>query len=244
MPAKEGERQQGFSEDDLQGVDAEQYYEKRKAFYQDDAIAKGYDAHRFSGARSSRNSAKWRAISKALARAGDVAEILDLPTGTGRFVTQLLESGLSLAGADISHAMMREAALKARGSSRRSSRAGTMLGFVQCDAEALPLRDASFDCVASIRFFMHLTPEVRVRVLREFARVSRRWLIVDYRHRHAPRNVLKRLAHRLGLRPPAPPRVSRAEMEAELTAAGWRVVEVYVVTPVFSDKWVVLASKQ
>ena len=238
MPAKEGEKQQGISEDDLQGVDADRYYRERKAFYQDAGIAKRYDEHRFAGARSSRNRAKWRAISKALERTGGVKEILDLPTGTGRFVPSFLEAGIAVAGADISQEMMREARAKLGA----SAPAG-LLGFVQCDAERLPLRDASFDAVASIRFFMHLTPQVRARVLREFARVSRRWVIVDYRHRYAPRNVLKRWAHRLGLRPPAPPRVSREEMEGEVRAAGLRVVAVYVVTPIFSDKWVVLCEK-
>ena len=239
MPAKEGERQQGISEDDLQGVDAQRYYEERKAFYQNESIAAGYDGHRFKGARSLRNWAKWRAIRKALRRAGFVRTILDLPTGTGRFVESFLEEGHVLVGADISHAMMREAAAKLG-----KDPPSTMLGFVQCDAEALPFREASFDAVASIRFFMHLTPEVRVRVLSEFARVSRNWVIVDYRHRYAPRNVLKRWAHSLGLRPPAPPRVSLEDIESEAFDARLRVVKVFAVTPIFSDKWVVLMEKR
>lgn len=239
MPAKEGESQQGISEDDLQGLDAEAYYAKRKAFYQDEAIARGYDGHRFEGARSFRNRAKWLAIQRALSRASFVRTILDLPTGTGRFVESFLEEGHVLVGADISHAMMREAAVKLG-----EEPPSTMLGFVQCDAEALPFHDASFDAVVSIRFFMHLTPEVRVKVLTEFARVSKHWVIVDYRHRHAPRNVLKRWAHALGLRPPAPPRVSREEIESEALDAGLNVVKIFTVTPVFSDKWVVLLERR
>jgi hypothetical protein len=67
---------------------------------------------------------------------------------------------------------------------------------------------------------------------------------VDYRHRHAPRNVFKRWAHALGLRKmPAPPRVSRDELHAELAASGLRAIEIFVVTPVFSDKWFVLCEK-
>lgn len=240
MPAKEGERQQGISEDDLQGVDAERYYEIRKQFYRDARIAERYDEHRISGARSSRHRAEWRAIEKALAAAGGVREILDVPTGTGRFVDSWLGMGLRVAGADISVEMMRQAQERlAAGASRERA-----LGFVQCDAEALPFRPASFDLVASIRFFMHLTPQVRLSVLRELSRVSRRWVLVDYRHKHAPRNVFKRWAHALGLRrSPAPPRVSRQEMLLELEAAGLRAVEVFVVTPVFSDKWFVLCEK-
>lgn len=239
MPAKEGERQQGISEDDLQGVDAERYYAIRKQFYRDAKIAEGYDDHRISGARSSRHRAEWRAIERALARAGSVKELLDVPTGTGRFTELLLRAGVKVMGADISREMMGQA----------RARLGNppppgVQGFVQCEAESMPFKDGAFDCVASIRFFMHLTPQVRIAVLKEAARISRRWVLVDYRHRHAPRNVLKRWAHALGLRrTPAPPRVSRDEMLGELKAAGLREVETFVVTPVLSDKWFVLAER-
>jgi len=237
MRARDGEKQRGISEDDLQGEDAERYYAIRKGFYQDAALAESYDAHRFAGARSRRNRAKWRAISKALAAAGDVRDVLDLPTGTGRFVASFLDAGCAVTGADISREMMGVARQKTSG------RDGVR-GFVQADAERLPFRDGAFDCVASIRFFMHLTPEVRRGVLREYARVSRRWMIVDYRHRGSLRNVLRRWAHALGLRGAPQPRVSRADVEAETSAAGLRVVSIIVVTPVFSDKWIVLCEKR
>ena len=235
MPAREGEHQQGIGEDDLQGVDAERYYAIRREFYRDQRIAEGYDGLRISGARAARHRAEWRAIERALARAGEgVREILDVPTGTGRFLAALRERGMRVTGADISREMMSQAL-------RHDVPAA---GFVQCDVEALPLHDASFDMVMSIRFFMHLTPRVRIAALREMARVSRRHVLADYRHRHAPRNVLKRWAHAVGLRrTPAPPRVSRDEMHAELASAGLRAVEVFVVTPVLSDKWFVLAEK-
>ncbi len=235
MPAKEGERQQGISEDDLQGVDAERYYAIRREFYRSAEIAAGYDAHRIGGGRAGRHRAEWRAIEGALDLAGGVRTMLDIPTGTGRFTPGLLARGVAVTGADISREMMVEA--------RGRLAAPGVAAFVQCDAEALPFPDASFDCAMSIRFFMHLTPRVRVSVLRELARVSRRWVLVDYRHRHAPRNVLKRWAHALRLRSsPAPPRVSRDEMHAELAAAGLRAARVFVVTPVLSDKWFVLCE--
>ena len=53
---------------------------------------------------------------------------------------------------------------------------------MQANAEHLPLRNDSLDCVVCIRFMMHVDPATRVRMLREFHRVSRRWVIIDYRH--------------------------------------------------------------
>ena len=58
-------------------------------------------------------------------------------------------------------------------------------GYVRADAEALPFRTKSVDCLMSIRFLFHVDPQTRRRMLREFGRVSRRWIIADYRHKYS-----------------------------------------------------------
>jgi ubiquinone/menaquinone biosynthesis C-methylase UbiE len=258
VPARD--ERPGETEREIQGPAPALYYEQRKRHYQDARVAAGYDARRFEGSRSRRNRAKWRAIDRALALAGRPAEVLDLPTGTGRFVDSLLgEGGVELlVGADISREMMTVAQYRTAATAAPAAPAAAATGapspgrpearrradFVQCDAEALPFRDGSFDAVLTIRFFFHLPPDVRARILREMARVSRRWVIADYRHRHSLRHALRRLGHAVGLRPAPPPRISREELEREVEAAGLRVREVFVVTPLFSDKWVVLCERR
>jgi ubiquinone/menaquinone biosynthesis C-methylase UbiE len=225
------------SDHDLQGRDPALYYRLRKHHYRDDVLASRYDDSRFGGARARRNAAKWRAISRAMDRAGDIRTVLDLPTGTGRFLPQLIARGVSVVGADISREMMLVGRKKA------AALAGASVRFAQCDAEALPFSEGSFDCVLTIRFLFHLTAEARVRALTEFARVSRRWVIADYRHRYSLRYVRQATGHRLRLRGPAEPRVSRSQMEAELVAAGLRTDKILSIAPVFSDKWVVLCER-
>jgi ubiquinone/menaquinone biosynthesis C-methylase UbiE len=227
-------------EEELRRVHAQApdaYWEERRRHYRDAGVASAYDAHRFAGARGRRNRAKWSAIASALALAGDVREVLDLPTGTGRFVPQFLASGRTVVGADISRDMMRQAREKA------AAGPGGLAGLVQCDVERLPFRDRSFDAAVTIRFLMHLPPEVRVRALSELARVSRRWVIADYRHRYTVQRALRRVACTLGLASEPPPRVSRRQMEAELRAAGLRVVRVFPIARLFSEKWVVLCAR-
>ncbi len=58
-------------------------------------------------------------------------------------------------------------------------------GYVRADAEAMPFPAKSVDCVMSIRFLFHVDPQTRRRMLREFGRVSRRWIIADYRHKYS-----------------------------------------------------------
>lgn len=164
-------------------------------------------------------------------------EVLDIPVGTGRFVERLRDRGLAVVGVDISAEMMEVARGKVSG------REAPFVAFTRAEGEALPFRDGAFNCVMTIRFLFHLTRQVRVAFLRECARVSRRWVIADYRHRRSLR-YLKRVAlHRLGFGAPPPPRVSRSGMEEELRDAGLRVETIFRIAPLFSDKWVVLCQR-
>jgi ubiquinone/menaquinone biosynthesis C-methylase UbiE len=222
---------------DVSRPDPRADYREKKRFYQDPEVAGDYDFHRFgSTERVRRNARKWKAISRALARATGIRSVLDLPCGTGRFTGRLADAGYDVVGADISSAMMREARL------RFESRRG-IHGYVRADAEHLPLADGSVDCVMSIRFLHHIDPPTRVVILRELARVSRRWLVLDFRHKASYRYLISRLRARLGFPSRRPtPQVSKREMDAELAAAGVRAVAMFPVARFFSDKCIVLGE--
>jgi ubiquinone/menaquinone biosynthesis C-methylase UbiE len=218
-------------------------YDYKRDFYRSDQVAEDYDFHRFSTPeRQKRNARKWAAIRRALAQATGVRTILDLPCGTGRFTGALAREGFEIVGSDISHEMLKKAAsvtAEGMGGAQQPS----IRGFVQANAEKLPLRDDSLDCVVCIRFMMHVDAETRVRMLREFARVSRRWVIVDYRHKYTFRYVLTHTFGRLGLGRTPLSRVSTQELREEFRQAGFAIRDVIrVSTPLLSDKWVVLAE--
>jgi ubiquinone/menaquinone biosynthesis C-methylase UbiE len=219
-------------------------YEYKRDFYRSSQVAEDYDFHRFSSPeRQKRNARKWAAIQKALSSTGGVKTILDLPCGTGRFTGALARQGYEIVGSDISLEMLRKAASV----SRQEIAAGQKLkihGYVQANAEHLPLRDDSLDCVVCIRFMMHVDAATRVRMLREFRRVSRRWVVVDYRHKYTFRYVLSHTFGKLGLGRTPLDRVSRAGLEQEFRDAGFAIREVVRVSaPLLSDKWVVLAER-
>lgn len=217
----------------------EDRYEYKRDFYRSDSVAEDYDFHRFSTPeRQKRNARKWAAIRKALAFTTGVRTILDLPCGTGRFTGALAREGFEVVGSDISLEMLRKAAAIPGGQQR------AIRGYLQANAEHLPLRDDSLDCVVCIRFMMHVDPATRVRMLREFRRVSRRWAIVDYRHKYTFRYVLTHTLGKLGLGRAPLSRVSRKDLEQEFRDAGFTVRSVIRVSaPLLSDKWVVLAER-
>ncbi len=218
-------------------------YEYKRDFYRSSRVAEDYDFHRFSSPeRQKRNARKWAAIRKALSRTHDVRIVLDMPCGTGRFTGALAREGYQVIGSDISHEMLLKAASVEVATNPQST--GAVRGYLQANAEHLPLRDDSLDCVVCIRFMMHVDSATRVRMLREFRRASRRWLVVDYRHKYSFRYLLTHTFGKLGLGRKPLSRVSRSELERELRDAGFEIREVVrVSTPLLSDKWVVLAER-
>jgi SAM-dependent methyltransferase len=219
-------------------------YEYKRDFYRSSRVAEDYDFHRFSSPeRQKRNARKWAAIRKALSLTQGVRVILDLPCGTGRFTGGLAREGYEVVGSDISMEMLQKAAGVTSGRDGAQPEPNVR-GYLQANAEKLPLRDDSLDCVVCIRFMMHVDPATRVRMLREFRRVSRRWLVVDYRHKYTFRYVLTHTFGKLGLGRAPLSRVSTGELHEEFRQAGLRIVAVVrVSTPLLSDKWVVLAER-
>jgi ubiquinone/menaquinone biosynthesis C-methylase UbiE len=212
-------------------------YEYKKQFYQSSEVAADYDEHRFrTPKRQRRNARKWAAIQKALALTTGVKTIVDLPCGTGRFTGHLARAGYQVIGSDISMEMMQQAA------KLPSVQHANIAGYVRADAEALPFAAKSVDALVSIRFLFHVDPDTRRRMLREYGRVSRRWIIADYRHKYSVRYGVWKLSRALGLTRRPFERVSVKSMTSEFEDAGLRVVKIIPVRRWLSDKWVVLAE--
>jgi ubiquinone/menaquinone biosynthesis C-methylase UbiE len=212
-------------------------YAYKKQFYQSTEVAADYDEHRFrTPKRQRRNARKWAAIQKALALTTGVKTVVDLPCGTGRFTGHLARAGYEVIGSDISAEMMGQAM------KLDSVRHENIKGYVRADAEALPFKSNAVDCLMSIRFLFHVDRDTRVRMLREFGRVARRWVIADYRHKYSLRYGIWRISKALGLARKDFERVSVKSMTREFEDAGLRVAKIIPVRRGLSDKWVVLAE--
>ncbi|MCH2101003.1 MAG: class I SAM-dependent methyltransferase [Planctomycetes bacterium] len=207
---------------------------KKLEAYQAAEYVAEYDQRWASASGAARDARKaatirrsWQTLTEACGAAPK--SVLDLPAGTGRF-TALLEElcpGAVLA-ADLSEAML--------GEMRRKHP-----NAIACvaDAARLPFADQSFDVVLCVRF-LHLVRNraLRIAFLREFRRVSRLGVIVDYRHGRTLRIWGRHLRHRLGLLPLAPANPSPPAILDELDEAGLQLVRRHSVrfAPLLSDK--------
>ncbi len=213
-------------------------YAYKKAFYQNSEVASDYDFHRLgSPSRQRRHRSNWKVLRRALDLTKGVETVLDLPCGTGRFSGLVGELGYKVLCSDISIAMMTVAQKVHEGDS-------AIAGFLRADAERLPFAPQSIDCVLSIRFLHHADAEHRVRILKEFARIARRWVIVDLRHRYSYHWLRWKAKHLFGQIARLPPRMTRRQLASEVTEAGLVIRKVFSVAPVFSDKWIVVLERK
>lgn len=178
-----------------------------------------------------RRLSTWREVGmarKALAIAGRPKSVLDLPCGTGRFWALLAEEpGRKIYAADNSQAMVDTGMdLRPKEVTARIEKA------FQCSAFDTGLPDDFVECVFSIRLMHHIQKsEDRIRMLKEFARISSGTVIVSlwvdgnfraWRHRLKQERKFRE-------RGTEAPRdrflISRRDIEADFAAAGHEVVD-------------------
>jgi ubiquinone/menaquinone biosynthesis C-methylase UbiE len=118
------------------------------------------------------------------------AHVLDVPCGYGRFSTVFASRGAEVICADVSPAMVGRARDQIH-EQRNTAR------FVVMDIRHLPFRDDAVDVTFTIRLFHHrFAREQMSQILRELARVSRRWVVLSY-YRPSLVHSLTRRARRL-----------------------------------------------
>lgn len=160
-----------------------------------------------------------------LARLAPGRRMLDLGCGTGTLVLMALRRapGATVIGVDGDPVMLGIAR-------RKAEREGAFAPFDEGMAYALPYADESFDVVTATLMLHHLTHDQQARALAEVRRVLRpsgRLVIADFA---PPHNRWAELAVRAGrlltrLHGGGSPRHgghTRAQLEHQLTAMGWR----------------------
>ncbi|TAH36776.1 MAG: class I SAM-dependent methyltransferase [Planctomycetota bacterium] len=176
--------------------------------YQAPGAAERYQQRRWSERAHARRADRREQsiVAGLLSRCGCMRAILDVPCGTGRFQPLLSRAAPLCLACDRTAAMLRLAP-----ASRR----------LQAAAERLPLRDSAVDLAFCMRLLHHLQqPQLRIAVLRELARVSRRHAIASWYDRASLPAWRQRVRGRARARFP----IARRQFEREAQTAGWRVI--------------------
>lgn len=148
-------------------------------------------------------------------------EVLDIPSGYGRFSNLLLKQGFTLVSCDLSFYMVKRAVESAKGE-------GLQWGVVADAQKGLPFRRNSFSLILSMRFFHHLhTRQEREFILKQFADLSSRWLILSYYKRTFFHLLQRRLRRKIKKSRTRIRMISSHELREEAAQAGWRVVRSF-----------------
>jgi ubiquinone/menaquinone biosynthesis C-methylase UbiE len=203
-------------------------------------VAEHYDERRFTslGGRLYDRMEK-RAVASCLdvaQKISPVSTLLDLACGTGRMSEFLASRGYQLTCGDIADEMIGVA-------KRRLASVGFgHVNFLKLDIYQTGQAGAAFDCVTAFRLFQHLTSEQRAKALREMARVSRRFVLVNVMHTSAYYEAVRKLRLALG-RYTTRYTSSQSEVDEELNYAGLRVVRSVFTQPGFNGNRVLLMEK-
>ena len=141
------------------------HYSARRAYNSESA--EDYEKTRFSGVLGRyRWEREQKAVRELLKEIEPQSIIADIPCGIGRWWPLLSTRASRIVGVDVSPAMLEKAECRAQ-----SAAVPTELHLG--DAEAIPLEDLSVDYVFSFALTKHLPLAIQMRVLSEFAIVSR-----------------------------------------------------------------------
>ena len=198
-------------------------------------IAEQYDSGRFDSLRGRLyRRREERAIELALRGLARGSRVLDAACGTGRITALVQRNGFQAEGCDISLAMMAVAR-------RRLASLGCSVPFVESSVEQLPYADGAFDAATCVGLLMHLDARMRVRALRELARVSRGRVVVQY----GCVDAFQRLGAWITRRQPGQVRfpVSEAEMLEDLRQSGLHMIARFWTMRGLSSSLIVLLSK-
>jgi len=202
--------------------------------YQDKTVAEKYDAERFNSLKGRiEDLLEKKALKKGLALLPPKSRILEVPVGTGRISEYILQKGFYLTGIDISQEMLSLA-------HNKLSHFNETCSLKAGDAEKLPFQEETFDGVVSVRLFGHLPLEKKRLVLREFAKVSRSYVIVSIPIANTLRGYYRRFFKRLPMWFP----ITVQEMNYEAEQTGLKVIEIIPIFGCVSETAFVIMKNQ
>jgi ubiquinone/menaquinone biosynthesis C-methylase UbiE len=113
-----------------------------------------------------------------------------------------------------------------------------VLGFINAEAEQIPLADNSVDCVIVWRLLHHIRePRIRQAMLREAARVTRHQVIVSFHHPLSFTAVRKACQRMLSRRHEGSGAISHWRLRREAEVCGLRLVETRSFRKYVSINW-------
>jgi len=169
------------------------------------------------------------AILRALKYIPKGSQVLDFPCGTGRLTTMLLESGFNLTCADRSMEMLKVAQQNHENLKPELKVDCPQVEFRQEDlVSGTKFKDMQFDAIVCHRLFHHLVEsETRIMAMKEFKRISKKFIIFSFFNSHSYSAVFQLVKNRIKhYKPTDRIPVSKKIIVSELESQGIKVLKI------------------
>lgn len=189
-----------------------------------------------------KDRAERASILSALSDVSPGATVLDLPCGSGRLTSMLIERGYVVTAADSSPHMVARAQSSVERITKSHADNKSKARFDVRDVMHTEFRDGEFDAVVCNRLFHHFTePAVRQTALRELRRICRGPIIVSFFNSFALDSVRFRLRWMLRRQQPTDRiPISLSTFAADGRAAGLTVERTIATRWGISPMWYVV----
>ena len=165
-----------------------------------------------------------------------VRKVLDLPCGTGKLASVLGGFPFKIVAADISREMMDAAAGDYMALSQ-------FLGFIQADASATRFEDKEFDLVVCLRLLHRVPDNVRIAILAELCRITRKSFILSVGLTGGIQTLRQRARYLTTGVSTVPYPVTRRVFTKQMLDAGLKPRIWVPVLPLISSEWVVIGER-
>jgi 2-polyprenyl-3-methyl-5-hydroxy-6-metoxy-1,4-benzoquinol methylase len=207
--------------------------------YKDVAVAERYDRERFSRMTGRIfNALEKRAVRKAFRGSEPRPTLIaDVPCGTGRLAEALLEDGYSIAGIDISPAMLDVA-------KRKLERFGSRFRTKVADVRDLAIVEPrAYDAALCARVLMHFQLEDQIRFLTSVAALSKRIVVFSQSLSTPYQRLRRRLKRLIGNPPSASYPITETELAQLLRGSNLRELSRVRVESLISEVVYIVAER-
>ncbi|MFQ6083032.1 MAG: class I SAM-dependent methyltransferase [Candidatus Aminicenantia bacterium] len=163
--------------------------------------------------------------------------ILDIPCGYGRFSKIFIEKKARVISADLSFFMVAR--------SRERNPFSTHFFLVSNLKQGLPFKSEKIDYIFCFRFFHHLHfSQERCKILSDFAKVSRKWIIISYYQSNFLHRWQRKLRKILTKGKTKIKMISKTQFSKEADSVGLKIVRVFPVLGGIHSQHIALLEKK
>jgi len=162
--------------------------------------------------------------------------IMDIPCGSAKLKNLLSNKSFKFIGGDISKEMLDLAQTRYKNSKN-------LINLLRLDGMKIPLLDNSVDLIISLRLLHRVPDIIKVKLLQEYIRVSRKYVIISFGQTSRWQKLRLKMRNQLSNRESVPYPILELEMLNIIKSLNSKIISIKSVLPLLSAEKIILIKK-